>query len=191
MTVQGVARYLKVVHSVCATGRMRGGYGVVLLLICVAVVPTRVLAADNGQRVQFASYGNVRIGMDRKTLQEVLGGHLEDDPAQEAHCRYVSRPGHDGVGYMLIHGKVARIDVSKPSTVEAFSGGRVGMSQAAMLHRYPGIQVTPHFYDESGVYLTVLSKDKRYGIRFEVIDGKVARYYAGRADVIEYVEGCL
>jgi hypothetical protein len=190
MTVQGFARYLKVAHSVCATGRMNS-YGVVFLLICLAMVPTRVLAGDHSQREQFASYEAVRIGMDRQTLQEVLGGRLEDDPEQEAECRYVFRPGHDGVGYMLIDGKVARIDVFEPSTVEAFSGGRVGISQAAMLHRYPGIQVTTHFYDESGVYLTLLSKDKQYGIRFEVIDGKVARYYAGRADVIEYVEGCL
>ena len=164
---------------------------VAAILTFVALAVSLGLHAQDSPQVTFTSYGPARIGMSLQALHDVLGGRLEDDPMQEEACRYVSKPRQAGVSYMIVDGRLARIDVSEPSRAETVAGGRIGMGEASMLRIYPGIGVTPHFYDEEGSYLTLLSRDKRYGIRFEVIDGKVARYYAGRADVIEYVEGCL
>jgi hypothetical protein len=165
-------------------------HSVVSALICTALAASLALAAEGSPRVTFTSYGSARIGMSLQALHDALGGRLEDNPLQEDSCRYVTRRGQAGVSYMVVDGRVARIDVDAPSSVEAFSGGHVGMTEASMLRIYPTISVTRHFYDETGSYLTLLSKDKQYGIRFEVGDGKVTRYYAGRADAIRYVEGC-
>ena len=35
------------------------------------------------------------------------------------------------------------------------------------------------------------ARDGARGMRFETEDGKVTRFYAGTAEPIEYVEGCL
>jgi hypothetical protein len=159
-------------------------------LICTALAVSQALAAEGGPRVTFTSYGAARVGMSLQALRDALGSRLEDDQWPEESCHYVSKPGQAGVSYMMLDGRVARIDVYEPSRVEAFAGGGIGMTEASIRRIYPSIRVTRHFYDEAGSYLTLLSKDKRYGIRFEVGDGKVKRYYAGRADAIHYVEGC-
>jgi len=141
-------------------------------------------------RVSFASYGPARIGMTRKALAAALGGSLQEDDMQEEGCGYVSERGSPGVAYMLLDGKLARIDVFGRSRVRAFAGGGIGTSKAELQKLYGAIKVEPHFYDDTGFYLTLLSKDGRYGIRFEIEDGHVSSYYAGLAEAIQYVEGC-
>ena len=97
-----------------------------------------------------------------------------------------------GVGYMLIGGRLARIDVHAP-TVETRSGVRVGMAEGDVLRAYgAGVTRSPHFYgDADDHYLSLHSRDGVQGMRFETEDGKVTRFYAGTAESMEYVEGCL
>ena len=77
-----------------------------------------------------------------------------------------------------------------PPIIRAFAGGGIGTSKAELQKLYRAIKVEPHFYDDTGFYLTLLSKDGRYGIRFEIEDGRVSSYYAGLTKAIQYVEGC-
>jgi hypothetical protein len=146
------------------------------------------------KRVSLDGYGPARIGMTRKALEKALGTKLsKDDATEDAQSCEIAEPlnGSGGVAYMLIHGKLARVEVFSKG-IRTVSGVQVNDSQASVIATYPGrIEVSPHFYTApEGTYLTMFSKDKRKGIRFETDNGKVSAYYAGNAEVIQYVEGC-
>jgi hypothetical protein len=51
------------------------------------------------------------------------------------------------------------------------------------------LEITPR-HDVEGHYLTLRSADERYGIKFETEKGKIEAFYAGRAEAIQYVDGC-
>ena len=155
-------------------------------------------AADSSgaeeRRITFTSYGAARIGMARAELEQVLGPVTDDYPgAGTEGCEYVTaNHGYKGVSFMLVDQRLARIDVTNPE-VMTLSGAHVGSSQATVMSLYPGrIRVTPHAYiAPDGSYLTLLSQDRKNGIRFETDHGKVTMYYAGTAAAIEYIEGCM
>lgn len=54
----------------------------------------------------------------------------------------------------------------------------------------PDITVEEHPYNPDGHYLTVRSKDGRYGLRFETDKGTIQEFCGGTFDAIQYVEGC-
>ena len=161
---------------------------------CAIACTAAPAASAKELRVTFTAYGPVRIGMSPKAIEIALGAKLKRDAADadSAGCEYVaSSRGYEGIGFMLINQRLARIDVSAPK-VSTLSGARVGQSQEEVLALYPGrVKVSPHFYTApDGDYLTMLSHDKKHGMRFETNHGKVTVYYAGTAEAIQYVEGC-
>jgi hypothetical protein len=132
--------------------------------------------------------------MSRHALESALGTKLksEDLDADSEGCEYVTPThGYDGVGFMLVDQHLARIDVSDQK-IATLSGAHVGSTQASILALYPGrVEVTPHAYTApQGSYLTMLSPDRKHGIRFETDNGKVTLYYAGTVEAIQYIEGC-
>lgn len=133
--------------------------------------------------------------MNRQALESALGSRLvsEDPDADSDTCEYmVPENGYDGIGFMLIENHLARIDVSNPS-VFTVSGAHVGSTKESVLAIYgERVVVSPHAYTgPEGQYLTMLSPDKRHGIRFETDEGKVSVFYTGTAEAIQYIEGCL
>ena len=66
------------------------------------------------------------------------------------------------------------------------------LASLSVIERYgPRLLVKPHAYDgPEEKYLTIYSKDKRYGVRFETDGVKVTRYYVGTAEAVQYIEGC-
>jgi len=164
-------------------------------LFCLLVFSSIAFAADSRQ-LTFDSFGAARIGMSREQLAEALGGKLEDampgdDDSEQ--CGYVtSARVPKGVSFMLIDQHLARIDIISPQILAA-SGIRIGSTQADVLAAYPGrVQVSPHAYTSpEGTYLTIHSLDGHLGIRFETDQGRVVNFYAGTAQAIEYIEGCL
>ena len=155
-------------------------------------------------RLTMEGYGPARIGMTRDALSSALGApvvvpdiYAGEDPNGCIQV-YAGSPAtptrslREDVIYMLVEGRLARIDVVEP-TVESLSGIRVGKPEADVLRTYGGrIASSPHFYGDAGDhYLTLRSQDGRLGMRFETIEGKVTAFRAGTAEAIEYVEGCL
>lgn len=132
--------------------------------------------------------------MSEEELAKRFGAKLVhiDPVAEEEACYYTSAPGlPEGVGLMILDGRLARIDVFKPGILTV-SGAHVGMSESALKQLYGAkIAQTPHAYTgPEGHYLTLTSSNGAFGIRFET-DGKVVTgYYAGTAESIQYIEGC-
>ena len=106
-------------------------------------------------------------------------------------CFYAELRDHSGVSLMILNGRVARVDVDNRDT-QTVEGIHIGDSEAQALRVYgKRMKVTPHAYTgPEGHYLTVRTPDGGYGIRFETDEGKIVRYYSGRADAISYIEGC-
>ena len=145
------------------------------------------------QRVGFAGYGPARIGMTRAGLQDAIGAKLVDQhpDAESDGCTYVFPEGASrDLTYMLIDGRLARIDVDTAS-VSTISGAHVGTSESELRALYPKIETTTHFYNgPEWHYMVLHSADGRLGIRFETDGKRVVRWYAGTREAIQYVEGC-
>jgi hypothetical protein len=164
-----------------------------VLILAIAATTAAAAPADD-PKITFNSYGPVLIGMDRQALERALGSKLkgEEPDADSEACEYVApERGYEDIDFMLVNQHLARIDVSNPN-VATLSGAHVGSTQESVLAMYPGrIEVSPHAYTApGGSYLTLFSRDRSHGIRFETDHGKVTRYYSGAAEAIQYIEGC-
>lgn len=153
------------------------------------------MAADlGGARLSMHGAGPLRIGMSQQQVERVLGRKLgkAEDYEEDTGCRYATPEDvAGGLGLMLIDGRLVRIDVEKSGHL-TLSGARVGDTGAAVRRKIGGLRDSEHAYSgPEGRYLTRYSNDGRYGIRFEIEDDQVSRYYVGTAEAIQYVEGCL
>jgi hypothetical protein len=152
-----------------------------------------IAGPETEYRVSFTSYGPAQIGMTVPALEKALGVRVSNSSGEsEDECRYVSpAKGFDGIAFMLINNRVARIDIDS-SSIRTLSGAHIGDSKKAILAMYQGrVTVSPHAYDgPDGAYLTILSANKKYGLRFETEKDKVTHFHVGRVQEIQYVEGC-
>jgi hypothetical protein len=134
--------------------------------------------------------GPVKIGMTVAQLGAALHQELTADAKADHGCFFIDARGHDNISFMIIDGRVVRIDVRSPR-VKTSDGIQLGDSEAKVRKVYGDrLAVTAHQYVDTGHYLTVRSADGRYGFRFETDKGKVEMFYAGKYDAIQYVEGC-
>jgi hypothetical protein len=83
----------------------------------------------------------------------------------------------------------ADVDGARASTVD---GIQVGDSEAQTRRVYEARRtLEPHQHTgPEGHYLTIPSDNGKLGIRFETDKGKIARFYAGQFEAVQYVEGC-
>lgn len=140
--------------------------------------------------VRYDGTGPVKVGMTLAQLSTALHQELAPDEKDEHGCFYIDARGHDRVAFMIIGGRVVRVDVGAQGTATA-EGIQVGDSEAHARAVYGArIKVGPHTYIDNGHYLTVRSDDGRYGIRFETENSKIVGFYAGTYEAIQYVEGC-
>ena len=162
-----------------------------ILFICLAAVSSNVIFAHS-LFVRPDGFGPVQVGMSLSTLNKTLHTSYSkpSDPDEQA-CFYVDVPKQTGVVLMILNGRVARVDVNDNAIFTA-EGIHVGDSEKRALQAYgKRLRVTPHAYvPKTGHYLTMLSFDRKYGIRFESEDGAITRYYAGTAEAISFIEGC-
>lgn len=165
-----------------------------IVFLAFLVVASAAMATD-ASRVGFTSYNKARVGMSEVELSNIFKTKLVhlDPVMEEEGCYYASAPGlPKGVGLMILKGRLARIDVFSAGVLTV-QGAGVGMSEKGLKKLY-GTKLTEqsHAYiGPEGHYLTLASADQAYGTRFET-DGKtVTRYYAGTAESIQYIEGCL
>jgi hypothetical protein len=131
--------------------------------------------------------GPVRIGM---TVEEAIqaAGRLLNAGEPPAPCYYL-RPegGPSGVAFMVVNGRIARVDVNTRSLVTDL-GARVGDSEERIKTLYPRVQTAP-LKNTAGHYLTALPEGD-YRIVFETDGSNVTRYRAGRMPEVAWPNGC-
>ena len=134
--------------------------------------------------------GPVKVGITPAQLRAVLHEPLIRGESGNDGCYYVHTRSRKHLQFMIEDGKLVRIDVNAPGIPTA-TGIQVGGSEAHVRQVYGDeLKVTDHKYIDTGHYLTVRSKNYRYGTRFETDKGKVTTFYAGTYEAIQYVEGC-
>jgi hypothetical protein len=154
------------------------------------LVAVLCLAADSWV-LRENGIGPVKVGMSRAQLSAVLHDEFIEGPSSNDSCSYVHARGNDRLWFMLIDGKLVRVDVNGPG-IKTSTGIQVGDSEASVRGVYGNkVEVSPDTYTDTGHYLTVRSPDGVYGTRFETDNGKVTSFYAGKYEAIQYVERCL
>ena len=153
-----------------------------------ATVPT----APSTWSVSPSGIGAVRVGASLDQVKTVAGDVAV--PAGGGQCQYV-RGGSlpSGVSVMLARNVVARVDVDSAGVTTA-EGVGVGDADSRVNEAYAGrVTATPHKYVQRARYLTVKGSspaDSAHRIVFEVEDGRVSRFRAGRVPEVEWVERC-
>jgi hypothetical protein len=140
--------------------------------------------------LSFKGLGPVKVGMTVQEAEKVLKMKLQEEQVDEPGGCHHARSERElpGVGFLVIDGRVARVDVSK-HTYRTASGARVGMTEKEIRRLYPQIKVEPHQYDPAGHYLILTSADQRYGIVFETDGHLVTDLRGGEREPVGYVEG--
>src|SRR5271165_3683644 len=161
---------------------------VAVLLLLACLFPTCNSLASETWVVREDGVGPVKIGMSLLQLNAVL--KRKSEPEDDGACFYVESCRHPHLKFMIIDGRLARIDVEEPGASTS-TGIRVGDSASRVKHVYGSrVKIMAHQYIDSGHYLTIRSSSGKYGIRFETDQGKVIMFYAGAYQAIQYVEGC-
>lgn len=137
--------------------------------------------------------GPIVVGMSVDELRQAAG-EVAVPGGAASECSYVHPPGAPaGLSVMLAAGRVARVDVDSAG-VRTEAGIAVGDTATRVTEAYGARAVaTPHKYVPGGQYLTVTSAepaDSTLRLVFEVEDGRVARFRAGRMPEVAQVERC-
>lgn len=138
-------------------------------------------------------FGPVRVGMTTAEAASALGAELKLLGPEMQPCHYVQATERPGVAFMVIDGRIARVDVRPDSPIRTAEGAAVGDSEERIHSLYPGrVEVQPHKYVD-GHYLIVrpaAPSDSTYRIIFDTDGKKVTGYKAGRMPEVRWVEGC-
>ena len=138
--------------------------------------------------------GQIQIGMNLGDAVNM--GLLNENPTMKPSCDFVfpavGAGIPDGVSIMVVHGKVARIDVDTGS-VTTEDGAKIGDTEEAIRTMYDGeVQAEPHKFITGGHYMTVMGDSTNVGkaIVFETDGQRVTSFRAGRLPEVKWVEGC-
>lgn len=148
-------------------------------------------------RISIKALGSIEVGMTVKEASDASGVALV--PAAGAATRkacgyYEPEGGPNGVGFMVVDGRIIRIDIWPSSDIKTISGVGIGSSKAEIEAVYPGrIEVSPDPYTK-GDYLTFVPEtpgESIYRIVFETnVEGKVVQFRAGQFPAVTWVNGC-
>ncbi|MDQ3747553.1 MAG: hypothetical protein M3367_00855 [Acidobacteriota bacterium] len=165
---------------------------IVLVMMFVFIVP----ATLNGQskrasqyKITYYGFGPVKVGMKVSAASKALGiPFTELEKGNDCHYANPKRLFKD-VGFMVVNGRIARIDVDTRGYVTA-AGAKIGDTEARIKSRYKGkVAVSPHKYTD-GRYLTVQVNGGKFGIVFETDGKRVTHIRAGKSPEFGYIEGC-
>jgi hypothetical protein len=173
-----------------------GGRGFYFEALCQATIKPATPKLTEASQVGTNGLGPVLVGMTVAEAEQVAGRRFDTDqegPAGTA-CLYSKPQGLPGVGFMVIDGKIARIDVWSNPKIKTFWGAKIGDSEARIKQLYGNqIEVQQHEYRPQGHYLVFVPKDKadkNFRVVFETDGQKVTQFRSGRVPEVEYVEGC-
>lgn len=152
----------------------------------------------NQSKVYINGIGSVRVGMTVAEASKAAGTKLiQTSSGGEEHGCFYFHPQREpkGVDFMVLNGRIARVDVAENKNITTLSGAKIGDTEAKIKSLYPGqIQVTPHEYVQGGHYLTFLPKDRadrNYRIVFETDGKRVTTFRSGELSAVSAVEGCV
>jgi hypothetical protein len=166
----------------------------VLRFCCFAGCVAGLLGAGAVPLLTPVGWGNLRIGMSER--EAVRRFHLTDEDTAGVNseaCRELKLPGQPQLTVMAEEGRITRISLDSKGSLQAAQGLTVGSSEAAVRRVYgKALRTSPHHYEaQPAHYLTVWTKPRASGIRFETdAHRRVTRIHVG-GPAIEYVEGCL
>lgn len=171
------------------------------LIVIALVCSTAAFSAGSETTLTPEGLGSVRIGMTKRQAEQALGKKLRVEypmTTDDNSCSYAYRAdGKDrDIGYMLIDGRIARIDIGviplRAKIVTTAGVGR-GSTESAVRKAYgKRLQVSPHPYgdDDNWHYLTADEPDHKRGIIFETDGKRVTSFRAGIYPALGYIEGC-
>jgi hypothetical protein len=167
------------------------------LIVALVVANIATVHADDAWVIREDGVGPAKIGMTLPQLNAVLGEKFtkpsekgEEGEGGDA-CFYVNPSKRPHVSFMIENGRLARVDVNAPG-IHTLEGIQVGDAESKVQRVYGArVKVEPHKYNDDGHYLTIPSRDGRYGMRFETDKGKITTFYGGRFEAVQYIEGCL
>jgi len=183
------------------------------------VVPAAVVAtapvADTSREITPEGMGPVRIGMTQDEAVRALGsGWRVGEPLDESPgaCRHIFSGPEDAVGpvaYMLIEGRIARVEVSNTSgqtdpSVRSDRGIRLGATEDEVRRAYgAALQSEGHRYlGPTARYLTLWTANgprtgeeftenpAARGIRFVTGDDRRVQEIIAGNSAIQFIEGC-
>ncbi len=152
----------------------------------------------SSSRLRLDGIGPVRLGMTTDEASRVTGKRIRVGPnsgsPNPASCAVARPEGGPEIKFMVIDGRIRRVDISPPSSIATVSGVRIGDSEAKVHRVYgPRVRVEPHPYDEGGRYLVYDSREaSQRGLLliFETDGTRVTSLRAGARSAVEAPEGC-
>jgi hypothetical protein len=134
--------------------------------------------------------GVVKIGMSLPLAATLaLDRFVPGDVTAADECREVHLRREPRAVFMVDKGTIVRVG-TRDARFATAAGVKVGDTEEQAKLGHPGLQLTPHKYDEAGHYLTLRSADGASALVFETDGRKVVAIRAGRLPAAEYVEGC-
>jgi len=169
-----------------------------IIVLCLSHLVNAQAKLTEQSKVVLNGIGAIRVGMTVNQAAQTGGTKLVQigSGGEENGCLYF-QPQREpkGVSFMVINGKIARIDIKETQRITTVKGAKIGDTETRIKSLYPRqIQVSPHKYVQNGHYLTFVPKDnadKNYRLLFETDGTRVTRYRSGKLPEVEYVEGCL
>jgi hypothetical protein len=164
------------------------------LLLSNLVIDASLAKLSNRSNLGLKGIGDVPIGLTVAETAKAAGINLVNE-SQQGSCYYVKpSKNYRDIGFMVVDGRVARVDLWSDSKVTTIRGAKIGDSEARIKSLYRGqIEVTPHEYVTGGHYLTFVPKDKadrNYRVVFETDGKRVTQMRSGKLPEVLYIEGC-
>ncbi|MBE9144062.1 hypothetical protein IQ236_12630 [Planktothrix mougeotii LEGE 06226] len=148
-------------------------------------------------KVSIYGIGPVSVGMTIAETSSAAGTPLIKTTSHGARlgCFYYEpQGGPEGVSFMAINGRIARVDVSN-ERITTVSGAKIGDTLDRIYSLYPGqIQITDITSGGRVRYFAFVPtsvEDKNYRLLFGMIQGSVRFFIAGQLPEVEYPEECL
>jgi hypothetical protein len=169
---------------------------VIILVSLWSVAASTALSAPPGV-VEPLGYGGVKMGMTLAQASSVFGPLRIDPtstPDETGGCTFAFPVGRRSPAFMLIDGKVERVDV-RTRAIPARNGILVGDPVSKVYARFgrKHFVVSKHKYDPNGTYIEVkpvLPAEQGHRLLFETSGGRVTQFRGGRLPAVRFIEGC-
>lgn len=156
--------------------------------------PERLTSAS---RLSLDGIGPVDIGMTLEEASAAAGTPIRTRPSDPfgPECQYAYAAAVPGVAFMVINGRIARVDAGDPGgDLRTVSGIGRGSTEDEVKRTYPGrIRVEGHPYLPTGRYLVYVPADaglSHLSMIFETDGRVVTRFRAGLKGAVAQIEGC-